>query len=526
MKSLFVEAHSLWQKSPAPDLNSLGHDLDCDVCVIGAGIAGLTTAYYLLKEGKRVVVIDREAHLGMHETGLTSAQLSNALDDGYFKLRRIHGEESARLVAESHTTAIDQIEQIVQDEKIDCDFSRVLGYLFLAPEHDIEYLKNEIEASRGAGLQDVELLSRAPVNLFETGPCIMYPRQAQFHPVKYLVGLAKAVMTAGGSIFTETEAASVSSGDPCRVVTDQGHQIHCQSVVVATNVPFNDRITMHTKMGAYRTYIICLELPKGTMEPMHIWDSGDPYHYIRLIQDPQWVADILLVGGEDHRTGQESQPDNRYIELKNWVRGRLGFEPRLVGQWSGQIIEPFDYLAYIGRNPGDKNVYIVTGDSGQGLTHATAGAMILRDLIMDRPNPWAKLYDPGRITLRAADEYIRENFLSGSPYTDWLVGGDVESLEKIPLCEGAVVRDGLNKIAVYRDAYGHPHMFSATCPHLGGVVRWNSSEKTWDCPCHGSRFHKLGEVLNGPAAQGLKPHEEYVEADQTIPLSAEPSLSP
>lgn len=526
MRSVFTDVHSLWQKAGVPAFHELGHDLECDVCVIGAGIAGLTTAYYLLKEGKSVVVIDREAYLGLHESGLTSAQLANAFDDRYFEVQRIHGHEAARLVAESHTEAINQIENICSVEKIDCEFKRVPGYLFLGPEHDLEFLKKEIQATREAGLQDVELLSRAPTDLFDTGPCIYYPNQAQFHPVKYLAGLAKAILNAGGSIFTETEATAVQKGPICKIITDEGREISCKSVVVATNVPFIDRVTMHTKQAPYRTYIVCIEIPKGSFSPMHLWDTSDPYHYIRLIQNPDWHSDILLVGGEDHRTGQDNHPDARYDQIKNWIRQTMNIEPQAVAQWSGQVIEPFDYLGFFGRNPGDEqNIFIMTGDSGQGLTHGTLGAMIVRDLILERHNPWSKLYDPSRVTLKVFNEFVRENFNSTAPYKDWLAGGDVDSIDKIPFNEGAIVRNGLKKMAVYRDQYGHPSCFSAVCPHLGGIIRWNSAEKTWDCPNHGSRFHCQGEVINGPAAHGLNRYEEMVESpapEAISPLAPEP----
>jgi glycine/D-amino acid oxidase-like deaminating enzyme/nitrite reductase/ring-hydroxylating ferredoxin subunit len=523
MRSLFTDIHSVWQKVQGPDFHPLGHDIEVDVCVIGAGIAGLTTAYLLLKEGKSVIVIDREARLGLHETGLTSAQLSNAFDDRYFEVQRIHGNEGARLIAESHTEAINEIENIIKAENIDCDFQRLSGYLFCGPEHDLEYLKKEIQATREAGLQDVELLSRAPTHLFDTGECIHFPNQGQFHPVKYIAGLAKAILKAGGHIYTETQASEVKSGDTCVVKTDTDREIICKSVVAATNVPFLDRVVMHTKQAPYRTYIVCVELPKGSMQPMHIWDTSDPYHYIRLIQDPSWKSDILLVGGEDHRVGQEEDPESRYANIKNWIRDRLDIEPLMVSQWSGQVIEPFDYVAYIGKNPGDKNVYIITGDSGQGLTHSTIGGMIIRDLIMGRENAWAKLYDPSRKSLKAISEYMRENMKSTAPYRDWLSAGDVDAIEKIPLGEGAIVRDGVKKLAVYRDQYGHPSIFSAKCPHLGCVVRWNSSEKTWDCPCHGSRFHCQGEVINGPAPRGLDRFEERHEAPgrETVPSLAQ-----
>lgn len=508
MKSIFTESPSIWQNVETLSLQALNKDTSADVLVIGAGIAGLSTAYQLLKSGKSVIVIDREAHLGLHETGLTSAHLSNALDDRYSFLRKVYGAEVARRVAESHTEAITMIEQICRDEKIDCDFKRVNGYLFLAPEDGMLLFQNELFAAHEAGI-DVELLSRAPVGAFDTGPCILFPDQAQFHPLKYLRGLAKAVLRHGGKIFTESPVGNIKYGRLHTVITDQNYKIVCDHLVFCTNSPVNDILTMHTKLAAYRTYIIAIEVPKGQFQPLLLWDTGNPYHYIRIVENMDSEYDTLIVGGEDHRTGQEEYPEIRFEKLKTWVHERLHIQPRVVAQWSGQIMETSDKLAYIGKNPGsEKNVYIITGDSGMGLTHGTMGSAILRDLIIGRPNPWIKLYDPARINLRQINTYLRENFESTTPYTDWLTPGDVNSVDEISPGEGAIIRLGLKKLACYRDNFGNAHVYSAICPHLGGIVRWNSAEKTWDCPCHGSRFHRYGEVINGPAPHGLQPLSE------------------
>ncbi len=508
MKSIFTESPSIWQNVETLPLHALNMDTSADVVVVGAGIAGLSTAYQLLKNGKSVIVIDREAHLGLHETGLTSAHLSNALDDRYSFLRKVYGIEITRRVADSHTEAIAMIEQICRDEKIDCDFKRVNGYLFLAPEDGLLLFQNEIFAAREAGLE-VELLSRAPVGIFDTGPCILFPQQGQFHPLKYLRGLAKAILRHGGKIFTESPVVKVNYGPSHTVITDQNYEIVCDDLVFCTNTPVNDILTMHTKLAAYRTYIIALEIPKGQIQPMLLWDTGNPYHYVRLVQNKNAEYDTLIVGGEDHRTGQEDHPEIHFENLKSWLHVRLNIRPRVVAQWSGQIMETSDKLAYIGKNPGsEKNVYIITGDSGMGLTHGTIGSAILRDLILGRSNPWIKIYDPGRINLRQMNTYLRENIASTTPYTDWLIPGDVNSANEISPGEGAILRQGLKKVACYMDSFGNAHVFSAICPHLGGIVRWNSAEKTWDCPCHGSRFHRYGEVINGPAPHGLQPLTE------------------
>jgi len=214
--------------------------------------------------------------------------------------------------------------------------------------------------------------------------------------------------------------------------------------------------------------------------------------------------DVLIVGGEDHKTGQAPAHSDPYARLEAWARERFPMIGEVRFRWSGQVMETIDGLAFIGRNPLDEpNVFIVTGDSGMGMTHGTIAGILLTDLILGRENPWTTLYDPSRKTLRALDRFVKENLNVARQYGDWLTSGDVDSPAQIKSGAGAVVRRGLTKMAVYRDEQGACHERSAVCTHLGGIVHWNDAEKTWDCPCHGSRFDRLGGVVNGPANRDL-----------------------
>ncbi len=477
---------------------SLTKDVTTDVCIVGAGIAGLTAAYLLAKEGRAVVVLD-DGKIGSGETSRTTAHLVNALDDRYFELESLHGEKGARLAAQSHTAAIDRIESIAAQEKIDCEFERLSGYLFVPPGDPVDVLQKELEAVHRAGLKDVERVARAPLD-FDTGPALHFPRQAQFHPLKYLEGIAQAFEKAGGKIFNNTHANEFKDGPTCEIGTDKG-KVFAQATVVATNTPVNDWVTIHTKQAAYRTFVIGLRVPKGSVAKALYWDTPDPYHYVRL--QNMGRHDVLIVGGEDHKTGQADDADERFDRLEAWTRARFPTAGEVEFHWSGQVMEPVDGLAFIGRNPGNENTYIVTGDSGNGMTHGTIGGLLVCDLIQGRKNDWESLYDPSRVSLKAASEFVKENANVAAQYTDFVTGGDVDSVREIARCSGAVIRDGLKKIAVYRDSNGQIDKHSAVCPHLGCIVEWNSTEKTWDCPCHGSRFDPHGKVLNGPAAGGL-----------------------
>src|SRR6185295_12200653 len=515
MKKSLEQSKSIWMDTAQiPEESSLREKTSGDVCVVGAGIAGMTTAYLLAREGKSVVVLDDGA-IGGGMTGRTTAHLVNALDDRYFELERLHGEEGARLAAESHTTAMDRVEAIVSDEEIECEFERLDGFLFVPPREPKKILDDELAAVHRAGLIDIEKVERVPWDSFNTGPALRFPRQAQFHPLKYLSGLANAIQRLGGRIYTETHASQIEGGTQARIETSGGGVVTAGSVVVATNSPVNDLIAIHTKQAAYQTYVIGARIPSGSVTRALYWDTPDPYHYIRIetVGKGPKAHDVLIVGGEDHKTGQQDDANKRFAALERWTRHRFPMVEEIVYRWSGEVLEPVDGLAFIGPNPLDeKNVFIATGDSGNGMTHGTIAGILLTDLIVGRENDWASIYDPSRITLKALPQFAKENLNVAMQYTDLLVAGDVQSTDEIKPGAGAVISRGLSKVAVYRDAQGTTHEMSAVCRHLGCIVNWNTLENTWDCPCHGSRYDARGKVIQGPANSDL---EEQTNEKQT-----------
>ena len=513
------ETTSLWQATAEiPNLPPLSQNLTTDVVIVGAGLAGVTAAYLLCEAGKKVVLVD-DGPIGGGETGRTTAHLTSELDDRYHHVESSLGEEAARTVADSQTKAIDEIERIVKKEKIDCDFLRLDGYLFpgVDPAHKEtkaesirEFFEKERDAAKRAGITGVELVQEPPVKTMAAGPWLRFPNQAQFHPLKYMKGLVDAIIRMGGTIHCGTHISTFEGGENCRIVSDAGVEVKAKHLLVATNTPVNDWVVIHTKQAAYRTYVIGARVPTGTVPGGLYWDTEEPYHYIRThpIKNAEGAVeyDILIVGGEDHKTGQDSHPDDAFRNLEDWSRQRFPMIQSIDYKWSGQVLEPHDGLPFLGKNPMDEeNVYVITGDSGMGMTNTTCGAMIVRDLILGKANSWSELYDPGRISLGSTPEFIKENVNFFLQYYDWLTPGDVDKISEIANGDGAIIREGLDKVAVYKDEKGQPHFMTAVCPHLKCIVEWNGVESTWDCPCHGSRFDKLGRILNGPALKGLDP---------------------
>jgi glycine/D-amino acid oxidase-like deaminating enzyme/nitrite reductase/ring-hydroxylating ferredoxin subunit len=496
------------------EFEQLRENFATDVVIVGGGIAGLTIAYRLLTAGKKVVVVE-DGYIGSGESGRTSAHLTSALDDRYYHLEKLFGADALKLIAQSHADAIDSIEDIVRTENIDCNFERVSGYLFLHPSDTEESIHKEYEALSKTDLK-VEMHASVPGIDNGQGPCIEFKDQAQFHPVKYLKGLCKAIQQKGGKIFTLTHAQDISEKG---IVTGEGFRIDAQQVVVATNSPVNSRYILPMKQYSYRTYVIAATIRKDKLPKALWWDTGDhdtnpdlpPYHYVRL-QELDDTFNLLICGGEDHATGladaEQLVEEERYQLLEAWARTHFNIK-NVIYRWSGQIMEPIDSLAFIGRSPMDKsNIYIASGDSGNGLTHGTIAGMLISDLINGVDNKYEKIYSPSRITLGGIGSFFKEfvsgfvAYLKNKPDTDGVHVNDIARNE------GKVIEWKKKKCGVYRDEEDLLHIVDAECSHLKCIIKWNNDEKSWDCPCHGSRFTPDGKVMNGPANKDLDHHVE------------------
>lgn len=492
-----MASKSLWMDVEVmPAAGALDGDATCDVAVIGSGIAGISTAYELCMRGRSVIVIDRKRIAG-GMTARTSAHLAPLCDDLMSELKKIRGAETARLFYESQAAAVDRIEAIQADEDIDCDFRRLDGYLFQGRDMPADVIDSELEAVREAGAP-VHRLVGVPLNGCEHRHVLRYPRQATFHPLKYLAGVAKACHERGVRFYADSpviDVADIASGVEVKTA---GGKIRAAHAVVATNASISDRFALHTKTAPYRTYVVAFEIAPDTLPDALYWDTEDPYHYVRLQPGPG-RSDVLLVGGEDHKSGEADDAGKRLARLQAWARELIPNLGAVTHEWSGQVLDTIDYTGFIGRDPGSERVYVAMGDSGQGLTHGVAGAMLNAALIAGEQHRWSDIYSPGRTPLKAAKNYVVENLTALKNLSGYLAPGEISSLDELKPGRGAILRRGLSKIAAYRDERGELHCHSAACTHVGCHLHWNSFETCWDCPCHGSMFDTSGQPINAPA---------------------------
>jgi glycine/D-amino acid oxidase-like deaminating enzyme/nitrite reductase/ring-hydroxylating ferredoxin subunit len=513
-----------WIDSVSPiSYQKLALNKEVDVVIVGGGISGVSIAYCLSMEGKKVALVE-DGFIGSGETGRTTAHLVTALDNRYYSLEQVYGEDQAKLIANSHSAAIDFIEKTCTEEKIECDFERVNGYLFLHHTDKPENLGKEFESALKAGL-DVEQTNILLGNK-KNVKALKFNNQGQFHPLKYIKGLCDCIIKNGGDIYTNTHAKEINSSG---VTTNEGFKIEAKYVVIATNSPVNNKYAIHLRQYPYRTYVIGAKIKKGSLPTSLWWDTGDfsvngefpPYHYVRT-QSYSKTHDLLIIGGEDHPTGlsdiENIPEESRYNFLESWARENFSGIEEIIYKWSGQVLEPADALAFIGHNPMDaKNVFIVTGDSGNGMTHATIAGMLIRDLILEKENRWQKIYSPSRFKFKAGKAVFKElvgglvNYLKTKPRYE-----DETGLKNIQRNEGKIVEFEGKKFGAYRDGDDNLHFIDAECTHMGCIVKWNNDEKSWDCPCHGSRFTYEGEILNGPANQALTYYSQHKNSVHNI----------
>jgi glycine/D-amino acid oxidase-like deaminating enzyme/nitrite reductase/ring-hydroxylating ferredoxin subunit len=499
---------SYWiDSAPLPSHPKINRNIDVDVIVIGAGITGITAAYLAKKAGQTVALLER-GRCAAVDTGHTTAHLTAVTDLRLTDIKSHFGRDAARATWDAGAAAIDEIVKLIRREAIDCDFHWMPGYLH-APLREpdpkrIEELEAEATLARDLGIK-AEMVPSVP--LFGV-PGVKFSHQAVFHPRKYLAGLLQAIPGDGSHVFEESPADEISD-DPLSVQSG-GHRVRGQYLILATHTPLQGvagtigALLFQTKLALYTSYVIGGTVPKGQLPAAMFWDNADPYDYLRI--EPKEDHDYVIFGGEDHKTGQIADTGEPYRRLEERLRTYVP-NVKVEHRWSGQVIETTDGLPYLGET--GKRQFAATGFAGNGMTFGTLGAMLAVDSLLQRKNPWEDLFAPDRKKiLGGAWTYLNEN--KDYPFhllRDWLAPGEGDSTDQLAPGEGKILKLEGKKVAAYRNEQGAVSLCSAVCTHLGCIVEWNTAEKTWDCPCHGSRFQPSGEVISGPAEEPLKPHE-------------------
>jgi glycine/D-amino acid oxidase-like deaminating enzyme/nitrite reductase/ring-hydroxylating ferredoxin subunit len=490
-----------------PTYAKLAGDLETDILVVGAGLTGLTTAYLLARAGKRVVVLERD-RCARVDSGHTSAHLTMVTDSRLHELVKRFGRDHAQAVWDAGLAAIATIDSVVRENRIDAGFEWVDGYLHAPPadgkrrdtKAEVESLQEDAKLARELGF-DTAYVDAVP--LFDV-PGIRFPGQARIHVRHYLAGVAQAFVELGGRIYENSPAEEFC--DEPRSVKAGGHTVRFEDVVLATHNPlvglsgFTGATLFQTKLALYTSYVVAGRTPRGAVPDALWWDTRSDYDYLRI--EAHRNFDVVILGGEDHKTGQEANTVAAYRRLEERLTAIC---PQIVltHRWSGQVIESPDGLPYIGKSADHQ--YAATGFAGNGLTFGTLAGMMISEAILGRTNPWAELFDPSRKALtRGLWDYLKENV--DYPYymiRDRFAGPDVQSLRAVKRGHGAVLEREGKKVAAYRDPAGKVTLRSAICTHMGCTVAWNPAERTWDCPCHGSRFQPGGDVISGPAEAPL-----------------------
>jgi glycine/D-amino acid oxidase-like deaminating enzyme/nitrite reductase/ring-hydroxylating ferredoxin subunit len=495
-----------WFESALPTFSKVASNQHVDVVVVGGGITGLTAASLLAAAGKKVALLER-GRCAQIDTGHTTAHLTMVTDLGMVELVEQFGRDHARAVWDGGLAAISQIDALIDEHHIDCAFNWVDGYLHLPPGEarnsasEVDRLKKEASVATELGF-DATYLEDVP---YVGGPGVRFDNQARFHPRMYLAGLVRAIIQRGGQIYEHSEAEEFSE-QPLGVKSN-GFMVSCDDIIVATHNPLvgvsssAGAAIFQTKLALYTSYVLAGRVAHGRVPDALFWDTADPYHYLRV--ETHGDVDVVIFGGEDHKTGQAPDPAACYERLEQALLALIP-DVEITHRWSGQVIETPDGLPYIGAMADHQ--YAATGFSGNGMTFGTLGAMMMSDAILGRSNPWSDLFDPGRTAIRRGGlwDYLKEN--TSYPYyliRDRFAGAEGRTLRSVRPGHGQVILRGGAKVAAYRDIDGTTLLRSAICTHAGCVVGWNEPEKTWDCPCHGSRFKPNGDVISGPAESPL-----------------------
>lgn len=501
--SLPTYPESLWIQAieGLPSFPKLQHDIEADVAVVGGGIAGITTAYQLTQAGLKVALLEAGKLLN-GTTGHTTAKITAQHNLIYDELMNQEGKEKAKLYYKANHDARQFIESLAEKHGIDCNLQAQDAYVFTNSDEYVQKLQNEMAAYESLGIPGA-YLDRIPLDV-PAKAAVRMDAQAQFHPLQYMSALVKLLDESGCRLYEQSTAVDIQEGPRTKVVTAEGHSVTCKHVVVCSHFPFYDgHGFFFARMHAERSYALAIKTDTAYPGGMYI-SAEEPTRSIRSAASSDGTP-LLIVGGQNHKTGQGICTINHYEALQGYASQYFGAK-EIAYRWSAQDLVTGDKLPYIGRiTSSSPNVYIATGFKKWGMTSSTAAALLISDLIQERPNEYEELFAPSRsLALKTLKNLVVDNF----DVAKHLIGGKLEMVRRKPEDlapdEGAAVTVKGSRAGAYRDKEGELHIVDTTCTHMGCEVEWNDGERTWDCPCHGSRFSYTGEVMEGPAEKPLK----------------------
>jgi glycine/D-amino acid oxidase-like deaminating enzyme/nitrite reductase/ring-hydroxylating ferredoxin subunit len=500
-----MKTEAYWQASATlPQFPSLSQDLEVDVVIIGAGLTGITAAWLLKQGGAKVALLDRQC-CAAADTGHTTAHLTYVTDERLYTLVKNFGKDGAKAFWEAGAAAIDEIHKIVKETGDQAEFKWVPGFLHGrlddTDEKDRASLEEDAQYARELGFE-ADFIEQVP---FVHRPGVRFAHQAKFHPYKYLGPMLRSIPGDGSHVFENTEASEVEE-KPLAVHAGK-FKVRCSYLMIATHTPLLGKTALfkgtlfQSKLALYTSYVLGAKLPPGSVPEALFWDTSDPYYYLRV--DRHRDHEYVIFGGDDCKTGQEENPNAVFARLQAKLKTILPAAD-VQHRWLGQVVETNDGLPFIGENDGQQ--FIATGFCGNGFTLGTLAAMMARDRYLDRKNPWFDLFRADRKKFHGGTwRYIQENL--DYPFymlRDRLKGAETESPDDIKVGEGKILKLDGKKVAAFRNDDAKITLLSPICTHLKCIVRWNAADKTWDCPCHGSRFKPTGEVFSGPAEEPLE----------------------
>jgi len=495
------QLESSWQINlPEPGENKAeqhtGDTYDC--LIVGGGITGLSTALLLQRAGNKTIIAEANT-IGFGTTGGTSAHINTIADTNYKEAESAFGKEGAQLFADAIQEGFALIKSNIDQYKIDCDYEPKTGYIYAETDEEVTILDDIYDGAVKVGVP-VKYIEEVPVPI-KYIKALQFDGQAQFHPLKYLKGLQAAYIAAGGIIVENTLVQTLKHEDGIHIAEAATQSIRAKKVIYATHMPPNINV-LNFEAAPYRSYVLAVKLKSGKYPDALIYDTQEPYHYIRThVINGQ---ELLLVGGADHKTGHDD-PEKAFADLEKYVRKYYNVSS-VKYRWSSQYYIPADGLPYIGQMPLTADgVYCATGYNGNGMMLGSIAGKILCDMVRRRPNRYEELFSPSRIKpIDSFKEFVKENADVVYHFVaDRLSIHEIDYIKRLQPGTGKVVEFDGKKIAAYRDEQGNIHALNPVCTHAGCIVAWNGEEKTWDCPCHGARYTIEGDILTGPATRGL-----------------------